>query len=61
MAKEGVDMATPHCVYCLEEVDGIDEEGVCPECREEFDNRDALNEQELADSMEYEVDYVCDD
>lgn len=49
-----------HCVYCLEDDDRLDSDGVCPECREEFDNRDALYEQELADSLEFDVDEEAD-
>lgn len=49
-----------HCIYCLEDDDRLDSDGVCPECREEFGNRDALYEQELADSLEFDVDEEAD-
>ena len=48
----------PTCSECLEEVESVDGEGVCPECREVFENDAALTDDEfetaLADSSEEE-------
>lgn len=41
------------CVECLEESDELDEEGVCAECNQHFDNEAAMREDELLSGLKH--------